>query len=288
MSRTLPNSAFFTKLQSDAVFMTDLIDLETEGVHFHWNAGNGPITYTLSTVVTVYEPFPGSGLDGLREDLSLGVSALAFVIANSGSLLSDLLQGQDIDMANIKIGRVFTDTPDLGRMEVYQGRVSNLTYDRFALVAQGKAQFSQAQNRFPYYNYQDNCIWRFGSSGCGIDVTSFTFTTATDSWDIGSSTILNLLAQANTFQQSFSAGGLDFGRMTVTGGVNSGHVRTIRSHTGDLLSLSHPLPVDDLTNFAAEIYPGCRKRRIADCHSLYDNADAFVGFEWIPIQEDAY
>lgn len=282
------NSAFYDKLQDDAVFMADLIDLETTGPHFHWTAANHPITYTLSSVPTVYEPFPGSGLEGIKEDLSLGVNAIAFVIANSGSLLQSLLLGQNIDMAQIRIGRVFTDTPDLGRMEVYAGRIGNLTYDRFAIAAQGRSQFAQVKNRWPYYNYQDNCIWRFGSSGCGVDTTSFTFTTATDSWNIGSSTTLNLLAQAGTFTQSFSNGGLDFGRITVTAGVNSGHVRTIRSHTGDLLFLSHPLPIDDLTAFAADIYPGCRKRRIADCHSLYDNADAFVGFEWIPIQEDAF
>lgn len=288
MSRS-PSSAYFAKLQDDGVLLADIIELETNGPSFFWTTANHGIVYTLSGTAQEYSPFPGEGLTGLKEDLSLGVNALAFVIINSGSLLSALLTANDFDSAEVKIGRIFTDTPDLGRMEIFQGRLGNLSYDRDAIATQARAKFSQAKNRWPYYNYQDNCIWRFGSSGCGVDTTSFTFTTATDSWDTGSCTTINLLAGSGTFQQSFSAGQLDFGRLTVTDGVNSGHVRTIRAHTGDLLFLSHPLPVNSFANFAADIYPGCRKRRIADCHSLYNNVTSgFVGFEWIPIQEDAY
>ncbi len=287
MSRTI-NSAFFTRLQSDGFQMVDLIDLETLGPDFHWATGNDPITYTLSGTLTEYLPFPGQNIEALKEDLSLGVNAVAFVFANTGQILSDLVTANDLDMANIKIGRVFIDTPDLGRMEVYQGRVGNLSYDRDSVVAQGRSQFGQATARWPYYNYQDNCIWRFGSSGCGVDTTSFTLALATDSWDVASFTAINVLAASGTLTLSYSNGRFDFGRLTVTDGVNSGQVRTIRSHSGDLLQLSHPLPVNSFASFAADIYPGCRKRRVADCHSLYDNADAFVGFPWIPIQEDAF
>lgn len=288
MSRTLPSSAFFTRMQDDGLIMSDLIDLETQGPDFHWTTTNGDITYTLSSVATQYQPFPGTGLENVKEDLSLGVNAIAFAMANTGSLLSALLDANDLSMATIKIGRIFPDTPDMGRMEVYRGRIGNITHDRTSVAAQGRSQFSQANNRWPYYNYQDNCIWRFGSSGCGVDTTSFTLTMATDSWDVGSFTTLNLLAASGTLTLSYDNGRFDFGRMTVTDGVNSGQVRTIRQHSGELLELSHPLPINSFSNFAADIYPGCRKRRIADCHSLYDNADAFVGFPWIPKQEDAF
>jgi len=288
MSRTLPSSAFFTKLQSDGIFMADLIDLETQGPDFHWTTTNQAITYTLSSVVTEYLPFPGHGIENIKEDLSLGVNAIAFAMANTGSILSDLLAANDMSMAQIKIGRIFTDTPDMGRMEVYNGRLGNITHDRTSVAAQGRSQFAQANNRFPYYNYQDNCIWRFGSSGCGIDTSSFTLAMAVDSWEVGSFTTINVLAASGTISASYDNGRFDFGRITVTAGVNSGQVRTIRSHSGDLFELSHPLPVNSFAAFAADVFPGCRKRRIQDCHSLYNNADAFVGFEWIPTQEDAF
>lgn len=282
------SSAYFDKLQEDGQFQADLIDLETQGPTFHWTTANQPLLYTLSGDLTEYAPFPGTGLENMKEDMSLGVNMIAFAMANTGQLLSDLLTANDMSMATIKIGRVFTDTPDLGRMDIYKGRIGNLSYDRDTVAAQGRSQFAQANNRFPYYNYQDKCVWRFGSSGCGVDTTSFTLAMATTSWDISSSTTLNLLAASGTLTLSYSNGRFDFGRMTVTDGVNSGQVRTIRLHSGELIELSHPLPIDNLTAFAADIYPGCRKRRVQDCHSLYDNAAGFVGFEWIPIQEDAF
>jgi hypothetical protein len=36
------------------------------------------------------------------------------------------------------------------------------------------------------------------------------------------------------------------------------------------------------------IYPGCRKRLTEDCKSTYNNAENFMGFPWIPIQEQAF
>jgi hypothetical protein len=69
--------------------------------------------------------------------------------------------------------------------------------------------------------------------------------------------------------------------------VNSGQVRTVRAHSGDQIDLSHQF--GGLVNsLSADVYPGCRKRRVTDCESKYDNLANFNGHEWIPIQEDAF
>ncbi len=286
--RTLPNTPFFTRLQGDAIEMCELIDLETKGPHFHWTTANQPITYTLSGTLTEYFPFPGKTITGVKESTDLGVSVVDFVVANTGQIFSDLMVANDMDMAALKVGRIFTDTPDLGRMEIFQGKLGDFSYDRDKISGQARNQYGSANTRWPYYNYQDACVWRFGGTGCGFDTTSITLTLATDSFDTGSSTTLNLLLASGTLTGSYDNGRFDFGRFTVTDGVNSGHVRTIRAHTGDLLFLSHPLPVNSFANIAATIWPGCRKRRVTDCVSLYDNGENFLGFEWIPIQEDAF
>lgn len=288
MSRTLPSSAFFTRLQEDGITMAELIDLETNGPTFHWTGANHPVTYTLSGAVTTYEPFPGRTVQGVREGTDLAVSIIDFVVANTGDQFSSLLANGGFEMAVIKVGRVFTDTPDMGRMEIYQGNLGDISYDRNQISGQARSQYGSANTRWPYYNYQDTCIWRFGGTGCGFDTTSITLSLATDSFDISSSTTRAILCASGTLVGSFDNARFDFGRFTVTDGVNSGHERTIMAHTGDLLFLSHPLPVNSLANLAADIFPGCRKRRITDCVSLYNNADAFVGFEWIPIQEDGF
>lgn len=286
--RTLPNTPFFTRLQQHGIEMAELIDLETNGPAFHWTTANVPLTFTLSGTLTEYIPFPGKTIGGVKESTDLAVSVIDFVIANTGQIFNDLMVSNDFDMAAIKVGRVFTDTPDLGRMEIYQGKLGDFSYDRDKISGQARSQYGSANTRWPYYNYQDTCVWRFGGTGCGFDTTSITLALAADSLDTASSTTLNILVASGTLSGSFDNGRFDFGRFTVTDGVNSGHERTIRAHTGDLLFLSHPLPVNSFASFAASIFPGCRKRRIIDCVSLYDNAENFLGFEWIPIQEDAF
>lgn len=285
---TSPNSAFFTKMQADGLGLALVIDLETRGKDFHWTSANDELFYTLSATLTKYSPFPGETLQGLKKSSDLSVSVIDFVVANTGDLFAELMETKDLDFAAIKVGRVFTDTPDLGRLEVYQGRLGDYTYDRNAITGQARNRWNSAQVRWPYYSYADNCVWRFGGTGCGFDTTSITQTFSAGNVEVGSTTQLAILFTAGTITNTWADGRFDFGRITITDGPNSGYVRTIRSHSGDMFLLSHPLPVNSFSVFGFSVFPGCRKRWEADCTTLYDNAENFMGFPWIPIQEDAF
>lgn len=282
------NSAFFTKMQNDGERMSLLIDLETTGGNYHWTSDNKEIFYTLSGASTKYEPFPGQTLDGLRQSNDLGVSVVDFILANSGGVIGNLLTNNDLDYATLKVGRVFTDTPDLDRMEIFQGQLGDYSFNRNGISGQARDRFASSRTRFPYYNYQDKCTWRFGDTGCGYNTTSVTLVYSVGDVDVASCTTLNILMNSGTLSASYSNGYFDFGRLTVTNGANSGQLRTIRTHTGDLLGLSHRLPVNSFGFFNISIYPGCSKRRIADCRSKYNNEENFNGFPWIPQQEDAF
>jgi uncharacterized phage protein (TIGR02218 family) len=275
-------------LQEDGVRLCELIDLEAPTASFHWTTANAPITYTLSGVATVYEPFPGATEGGAEESIDLGVTEISFAMANTGTLFSALMNGGELEMATIKVGRVFVDTPDLGRMYYYEGKLGNIVRDRRTLAGQARGKWDSGLHRWPYYNYEDDCGWRFGSTGCGVNVSSFTLTLATTSIAVGSCTTLDIRLSSGTLTGSYANDRFVFGRFTVTGGVNSGQVRTIRTHTGDLLGLSHPLAINSFTGMTATIFPGCRKRILDDCHSLYNNVENVLGFKWIPIQEDAF
>jgi hypothetical protein len=204
--RTLPSSAFFTRLQSDNIEMAELIDLETNGPSFHWTTANNPMTFTLSGTATEYAVFPGKTIGGVRESTDLAVAVVEFVIANSGQVFSDLMVSNDFDMSAIKVGRIFTDTPDMGRMEIFQGKLGDFSYDRDKISGQARSQYGSANTRWPYYNYQDTCVWRFGSTGCGFDVTSVTLALANDSLDTASSTTLNILVASGTLSGSGTHG----------------------------------------------------------------------------------
>lgn len=287
MSRTI-SSAFYQKMQNDGERLAILIDLETTGGDYHWTADNTEIWYTLSGTNTKYEPFPGQTLDGLRQSNDLGISVVDFILSNSGDAIGNLLSNNDLDYATLKVGRVFADTPDLDRMDVFQGRLADYSFNRNGISGSARNRFDSQRKRWPYYNYQDKCTWRFGDTGCGYNTSSITLVLSVGDLNVGSSTTLNLLLTSGTISASYANGRFDFGRLTVTNGVNSGHVRTIRVHTGDLLGLSHRLPVNSLGFFNFSIYPGCNKRRVADCRSTYNNEENFMGFPWIPIQEDAF
>jgi uncharacterized phage protein (TIGR02218 family) len=282
------SSAFYGRLQETGGELAELIDLECRNVAFRWTSANNRIFSTLSGDLLEYQPFPGSTPSGIEESSDLGVAVIDFMMANTGEVFSAVMAGGDFAAAALRISRVFIDTPDLDRMVIYDGKIGDYSYNRKAVTGQARNMWKGIQTQWPYYTYQDNCAWRFGGPGCGFNTQSVTISVATSAVNVGSSTTLELQLQAGYLSNSFANGRFDFGRLTVTGGINSGQVRTIRTHVGDTLGLSYPLSVNCLTNVSFDIWPGCRKRLIEDCHSLYNNTTNFLGFPFIPIQETAF
>ena len=281
-------SAFYAKMQEPGQQFVALIDLVTPNNSYHWTTFNHHITASWSGDQTEYVPLPGDLTRGIQEDSDMSVGVVNFLLANTGDILQKMLESDDISHATISIERVFADTPDLGRMPYYEGNIGNYSYNRQSIRGQARNKWGGLAQQFPYYTLKDTCTWRFGSPGCGVIIASVQVSVPVDSVDIASCTTINILLGSGTLQQSYTNGRLDFGRFTVTDGVNSGFDRTIRSHTGDLLRLSHALPVNSFAAIAFDIHPGCRKRLLEDCHSLYDNSSAFLGWPWTPIQEDLF
>ena len=286
MLRDVPQ-AFRDKLQHDNVELAELIDLTLpNGKALHWTTSNHRITWTRSGVPTEYDPFPGNPGSGISEDTQLGVSNINFTIANSNGDIRNQLISTDFALAKVDIGRVFTDTPDLGRMMIYAGKMGDFAYNRSEITGEARNIWKSLNVQWPYYTYNDNCVWRFGSTGCGFNTQSVTLNGLVV--DVASSTTLDITVESLALSNSFANGRFEFGRLTVATGVNSGLVRSIRAHNGDTLSLSYPLPNGDLTGMTIDIFPGCKKRLTDDCTSLYNNAKNFLGFPWIPQSEDAY
>lgn len=281
------SSAFWLRLQQTNVELAELIDFGLpDGTQYHWTTANAPLTYTLSGAATQYIPFPGQPGSGIQGDISLGVSVIDFTLANSGAPIQGQLLSSDFALASVKVGRVFTDTPDLGRLEIYNGKTGDYSYDRLELMGQARNIWKSLNVQWPYYSYQDKCAWRFGSAGCGFNTASITV--AINSINVGSSTTLALLVASGYLVQSYANNRFIFGRATITGGTNSGAIRSIMAHTGDLLTLSNVLSNPDLTGLTLSIYPGCNKRFVDDCTSLYNNSKNFFGFPKIPTQEKAF
>ena len=275
------NSAFFDALQGDNLQITELIELDNSTQSWKWTVSNENIVSSLST----YSPFPGQSVSGVEESNDLGLSVTDFILSNSGGEFDELLDAYDLDMADLVIRRVFTNTPDLGSMEIFRGKLGDYSYTRREITGQARNLFNGINIKWPYYTYMDQCTWRFGSTGCAFDTTSITITGSL----FPSTDKLNITTATSTFiGSSYANGYFDFGRVTFTSGQNSGEIRTIRTHTGDLFGLSHTTPFNVDSGDTFSIFPGCRKRLIDDCTSKYDNTSNFLGFPWIPRQEQGF
>lgn len=282
------SSAFWLKLQQPNVELVTLIDLTLPNTVQHWALSNKTITAPWSGTPTPYIPamVNGQGM-GQRQSSDLSVDNTGFVFANSDSYLSSIMETEDLDMAAVSIRRVFTDTPGLGFLQVFEGQLGEQTHDRQAIQVQARNRWQALSRKFPHLIYQDLCIWRFGAQGCGFDVSTITLTFSHGGLDYEASTKRTLVWSPTTLTQSYANDWFALGRVTFSAGQNNGIVRTIRSHSGDVIELSRPLPFAIDSTDVFSMHAGCRRRLIADCASKYNNVQSgYCGFSRIPILED--
>lgn len=271
-------SAFFDRLQGD-VNIVDMIALDHPGLSRRWTSDTQPVTSSGET----YVPFHGL-VEGYGEETSdLSVAVANFMFGNENDEFAPLLKASNFDAADVLAFRVFPDTPDLGRLEVFRGKIGDISYTRNEISVQVRNQWGSAEQEWPRFTYKDTCTLRFGGTACGVDTSSFTVPFSTS--NITSGNTLQVTMVTSTLVQSYANGAFDYGRVTFTDGPNSGEVRTVRAHSGDVIDMSHGLPFSAVSG-GFTVFPGCRKRLIQDCTSLYDNQANFLGWPWIPIMED--
>ncbi len=276
------NSAFFAKLQEDSIQIVELLELSTTGGRsWKWTSGNETIVSSLADWI----PFPGQPASGIEESIDLGVGIVDFTLANSSDTFNSLLRGQELDSALITVRRVFVDTPDLDAMLIYEGRLGEFTHNRTQMSGRMRDKLGGLSQAFPYYTYMDQCVWRFGGTGCAFDTSG-----VTTSGDIVSSSgnLVFAAASGTLHVDSYGPNRFEYGKFSFLTGTNSGSVRAIFASSGDIITMSHRLPFTSNSGDNFSIYPGCNKRLIEDCKSLYNNSSNFLGFPWIPRQENAF
>lgn len=279
------NSAFMERLEKEDVgTYVELISLEGRGFREYYTTCNQEIYATLSGALQEYRPLPGEASGTIQSATDLTVATMNFILSSSGSnSLIRLLDANQMDAGDIEIVRVFADTPDLGRFPVYRGKIGDISWNRQAAMAQGRNVWDSFDTNWPYHTYSDGCIWRFGSAGCGFNTSSVTVTVSPANIEVASCSRIAFLTQSLA---AYAADYFTFGRVTFLQGANSGQVRAIREHDGNIIKFSHALPFNPVSGDSFAIFPGCRKRRVEDCTSKYNNARNWSGFWTIPIPEE--
>jgi uncharacterized phage protein (TIGR02218 family) len=276
------SSAFFAALQQDTIDVTELITLSTRVQDWRWTTSNQEIVSSGD----IYNPFPGQTFKGIEDGVDLGIATIEFFMSNSGGVFDEILQSSGLEGATIEIKRVLVSTPDLDAMNIYKGQIGDYSYNRSNISGQARNIFGGVNIQWPYYTYMDACTWRFGGTGCAFDTSAITITTSLQA--VSGSRIQVLAGSGDFIGSGYLNGHFDRGRVTFTTGQNSGQIRTVRAHTGDLFNLSHQLPFFTDSGDLIEVFAGCRKRLVADCQSKYNNTSNFLGFPWIPRQENAF
>jgi uncharacterized phage protein (TIGR02218 family) len=274
------SSAFWLALQQEQVRVAELIELSVPSGVLRWTTAN----HVLVSSGNSFAPLPGAAGRGAEESTDLGVGTIEFSVVNSGEFRT-LVFGDSLLNAPLTVSRVIVNSPDIGRLWVFRGKLGDISYNRDEVSGQARNLFNGVAESFPNETYQDYCVWRFGSAGCGYDTSSITVSAG---FNAASSTPLVVVASEGTLAGSYSPSYLERGRLTVLTGANSGQVRTIRTQTGDMMGLSHSLPYAISSGDTFSVYPGCRKRWAEDCASKYNNTVNFLGFPWIPRREQAY
>lgn len=272
------SSAFYALCQEDHVNIAELIEFSTRTYTWRWTTSNQDIVSSGYT----FEPFPGQAGGGIEEGIDLRIATIDFTLQNSGGTFDAVLGANDLDMAGITVRRVHVSTPDAGSIEIYRGKVGDYVFDRKQINGQARNFFNSINVQWPYYTYMDQCAWRFGSVGCGFNTASITVSST--AYPVSSGDRLNVYANIASVSNNF----YDKGRLTFVSGANSGHARSVRYQTGNLLALSHSLPYAVSSGDQFQLYPGCSKRIVDDCTSKYNNVRNALAFPWIPKQESAF
>lgn len=275
-------SAFFAKLQETSVNIVELIQLDLGIQNYYWTTCNKTV---VSSGIS-WEPFPGESTGGIEESSDLGVAVTDFVLSNSGDSFSGIINAQGLEYGNLVVRRVFVDTPDLGTMFIYRGRIGDYSYNRNAIKGQARNAWNSANIDWPPYTYMDGCSWRFGSTGCGFDVNSVTVR----SMAVNSATTdrTKIAVASGMITRSYAAGYYDRGRVDFITGANSGVARAIFAHSGDNFQMYASLPAVVRSGDLFVIRPGCRKRPVEDCTSKFNNISNFLGFPWMPGKEQGF
>lgn len=274
------SSAMWAYLQRDNPDLCEIITLMTDVGTYLFTTNNKPIMRSDGT----YNPFPVGATKGAEESVTLQIGTVGFSIVNTGDF-GRLARAGLLNESEVLVRRCPVNSPNLGSVSLFRGKLADIMFDRNKISGTARNAFQSANINWPYYTYMDTCVWKFGSTGCGLNVSSYTMALAIDA---SSSNPIQLLVASGTLTQSFAPGQLERGRVTIITGQNSGQVRAIRVHTGDMLLLSHTLPYAPTSGDQLHLQRGCRKRFETDCTSQYNNANRFLGASWMPRQEQAF
>jgi hypothetical protein len=163
-------------------------------------------------------------------------------------------------------------------VDYFAGRVAAVDVMRNEAVISINSWLDQFQLMMPRNLWQAACRHTLFDAGCTLVQATFA---------------VNGTAQAGSTQSQIVTTGLGFtsgyfalGQVTMTGGLNAGFRRMVKSFDGTNMFLIAPFPFAVAPGDGFTAYPGCNKT-LAVCTNTFNNAVNFGGVDLVPKPETA-
>jgi len=123
--------------------------------------------------------------------------------------------------------------------------------------------------------YTPECRYDLGDSRCTINLTPLTVT--------GTVTSVTDNATFADTSQTAATGAFNYGKLTWTGGANTGLSMEVKTWDGvnQIFTLWLPMPNTITAGDTYSVYSGCDKR-FTTCTAKFSNAVNFGGFPYVP------
>lgn len=189
-------------------------------------------------------------------------------------------QGQ-LDGALLKLERAFMPTygdTSPGTVILFAGRISDIDCSRTGVNLKCRSHLELLNIQMPRRLWQSSCTHIFGDAMCQFDrsVLQITFAAGPASTP----------AQVATSVDPTSVNLYVQGTIIGVTGANAGSSRTIANMDSGIVSVKLPFPSPIVAGDQFQLLPGC-DRTLATCTNVFNNANHFGGFPYIPTPETA-
>lgn len=185
---------------------------------------------------------------------------------------ADLLAGL-WDFAAVEIFQINREDHSMGTLPLRSGTLGEVRTGRANFSAELRGLTQQLQQTIGRV-YGVLCDADLGDTRCGVALAGFTVA--------GTVTAVSDAANFTASALAGAAGLYNYGKITFTGGANTGLAMEVRNHaSGGVLTLQLPMPYAVAINDTFSIHPGCDKT-IATCQATFSNIANHRGFPHVP------
>jgi hypothetical protein len=163
-------------------------------------------------------------------------------------------------------------------VDYFAGRVAATDVMRNQAVVSVNSWLDQFQLMMPRNLWQGTCVHQLFDAGCTLNQSSFAVSGTAQAGSTQSQIITSGLGQ--------SSGYFALGQVTMTGGLNAGFFRMVKSFDGTNMFLIAPFPFAVAPGDAFTAYPGDDKT-LPTCTNKFANNVNFRGHDLIPQPEIA-